>query len=527
MFNKRSILTVFLMFLILIVSISAVSAISDVSDTSDTSDSSINNNYKNSKNSISKYTIANDGKGNITIGGSSTIKDAINALPNGNGTIYLNSSSYSGSGNVNITLADNTNVTIIGKNNTVIKGNASNWFINIGPNTYLTLVNLTFTNFYASYGTSAGNGAVIGSQGILNINNCNFTYSTSDRDVFGGAIYINIGSTGNISNCIFSNNRAADGGAIYSKGDLNISNCSFINNGAGSAGAILSSGKLNIKSSNFISSSGSDCSVRNNNGGILNISNSKFTDNTGAIFNLGNAFLTNVTFFNNDKSGFGSVIYNQDANITLNNCIVNSNFARYDEWTPITGGIIYNHANSKLTINGGIFTNNICYGNSNGFGGVIYNNGSLNISNASFINNSANYGGAIYSENGIINISSCDISYNTGTITGNAFYIVNGSINSTYSRYAGYSNSANDYFINDDFGASIYFNNYYFDKYNLSGTYIEEIADNYLYYVVKNLTLNIKGNSYELLFNLSLNRYSTDDNQLLDEGLNLSLIKGV
>ncbi|MCL2068158.1 MAG: hypothetical protein FWG99_11935 [Treponema sp.] len=53
----------------------------------------------------------------------------------------------------------------------------------------------------------------------------------------GGAIYIETGTV-TLESCIFSNNQASYGGAIYNKGTLNVRGCTFYNNRAGVGQAI-------------------------------------------------------------------------------------------------------------------------------------------------------------------------------------------------------------------------------------------------------------------------------------------------
>jgi hypothetical protein len=131
---------------------------------------------------------------------------------------------------------------------------------------------------------------------------------------------------------------------------------------------------------------------------------------------------------------WGGGIYNDHANLTLNNCTISGNTADQG-----SGGGIYNDGfggNATLTISnctisgnsawpgGGIFndsgtvtiTNSTLSGNSdNGynFGGAIVNIGALTISNSTLSGNSAASGGAIY------NWSGATLTITNNTVSGN------------------------------------------------------------------------------------------------------------
>ncbi|MCC7561981.1 MAG: hypothetical protein KO253_04025 [Methanobrevibacter arboriphilus] len=124
----------------------------------------------------------------------------------------------------------------------------------------------------------------------------------------------------------------------------------------------------------------------------------------GIITNLRIINIINCSFMNNNLTT-GSVINNiqissPDGTITLtgNAYIINSTFinnkANY-------GGAIYNQGN--ITITNSNFTNN-----SANTGGAIHNQGNITITNSNFTNNSANTGGAIHNSiyNGLVKIYS-------------------------------------------------------------------------------------------------------------------------
>jgi predicted outer membrane repeat protein len=96
--------------------------------------------------------------------------------------------------------------------------------------------------------------------------------------------------------------------------------------------------------------------------------------------------IINLTFTNNNATGYGGVIYNNGTLTVTNNKFTN-NYASWD------GGVIYN--SGTLTGNNNIFNNN----NANTEGGAIYNNNTLTETNSTFYNNTATAaGGAIFNE---------------------------------------------------------------------------------------------------------------------------------
>ncbi len=199
------------------------------------------------------------------------------------------------------------------------------------------------------------------------VRNCVFQNNRAD---FGGAMY-NYGGYGNsnpqVTNCVFQSNTATNqGGAMYNGGTFGnggspqLTNCLFQNNRAGYGGAMVNYGT----SSALISPK---------------IWNTSFQSNTasfgGAIYNYGgDAYIrpqfTNCRFQDNRAISNGGVFYNSSntfgqSSPQLTNCVLQSNAANG------TGGVLYNEGSYN--------------GNSN-----------LQFTNCTLLNNTANGGGAIY-----------------------------------------------------------------------------------------------------------------------------------
>ena len=208
-----------------------------------------------------------------------------------NVAIHLLKGTYSGEGNVEITIANKGTLQILGEKygETIIDGNEETWFFHIS--TESTLKNLKFVNGYGDslitgnekvslidciMDSNNGEGSSILSN--VNIDNLTFTnnkghYSISAQNIKainsyfanntneygpGGAIAIeNWISLTKIENCKFINNTAGEtGGALYC-GDaygISIENCYFDGNYAPNGGAIFNpaQGIVTVTNTTFI-----------------------------------------------------------------------------------------------------------------------------------------------------------------------------------------------------------------------------------------------------------------------------------
>ena len=213
-----------------------------------------------------------------------------------NGTVNIADGTYSGTGNTNITLNKNMNITGQSQTGTIINGTGTNWIFNIISGANVTIQNITLTN-----------GKAPDSDITLN---------------YGGAIY----NRGNLTvlNCTFTNNTARVGGAIYSRGNLVVSNSNFDQNSAYLGGAIYS---------HF--------------GGTLTVTNSKFMNNTatkhgGAIFNLngddsGSNRVDNCEFTGNTATSMGGAIYNNEGIFTVDNSTFHQQHSNNLWWSHLPG----------------------------------------------------------------------------------------------------------------------------------------------------------------------------------------------
>lgn len=285
------------------------------------------------------------------------------------------------------------------------------------------------------------------------------------------------GSSATLINTIFENGFAGYAAAIYNDGNLTIKNCTILNNHAtdstGKGGAVTSWGMLTISDSNFINNTGADI------GGAI------YTD---SIFKYYNISITNTNFINN--SAFtGGAIYGGGLGDTLifNNCTFLNDQASY------MGGAIFLSGNHAI-INNSLFENctalkdtDVDMSQVTRDGGAIYaSNCNLTMSNSKFLNNVAEWAGAVYlaqnihtytttSTNGTTvevvvdtyNLTNCEFVnnsavYNGGAICAGYDTVATGSMdNCTFlNNKAGYNGGAiANYFSNMTVNNSTFVNN--------------------------------------------------------------------
>jgi CSLREA domain-containing protein len=272
--------------------------------------------------------------------------------------------------------------------------------------------------------------------------------------VQGGAISNVDGSTLTVSNCVFSGNRGASGGAgaIDSESSiLKVTNCIFANNTTAQGGGA-------------IQASSSDTTVAS-----CTFNGNQASGSGGAIYNSGNnpLTLTNCTFSQNGAQGFGGAIYNVCvAGATQTTTVRDSTFTGNTS-SAQSGGALAGFFGG-YTLDNCTFANNTA---SNGGGGIFNQNGALLLTNCTLANNTASQtGGGIHNQgdgNGFAataTVSSCTFSrnaapngggiYNTGTNAGNSFVQLGNTI--LYST--GADLGAN--LVNDGSGTSITSNGY-------------------------------------------------------------------
>lgn len=228
--------------------------------------------------------------------------------------------------------------------------------INLLKGEYIATQSINLEDFKTSKFIINGNGNIFNGQ-----NSYNFIETSIQQDV-------------TIENLIIINCSYELGGAIRNwRSTLTIKNCTINNNVADNGGAICNSGTLTIMDSLLINNTANEFG--------------------GAIDNREIMTLINCTINNNHAIKDGGAIEN-DAPMTLINCTINDNVAGRG------GGAINNY--KRLQIINSTLNNN----SASDEGGAIYNgnSGSLIIEKSGLYNNTATVGGALFDE-GTYNLS--------------------------------------------------------------------------------------------------------------------------
>lgn len=213
-----------------------------------------------------------------------------------------------------------------------------------------------------------------------------------------------------LRNCVFTDNHAIAGGALYAQsGPLRANGCFFIGNSAimKAGGAILAEHAILI-----------DCEFQDN----------VSPQSGGAIF-ASTAELTGCSFAENFAFNGGGV--SSHLSLTMIDCAFDSNEAWADG-----GGV---HARGECTIESSVFASNTavigggaflengnailagCFfeDNSASFGGGgVFSNGDASISGSGFVNNFAEIGGGVFVSGGDALITMCEFSRNQAAFGG-------------------------------------------------------------------------------------------------------------
>ncbi|MBR4447147.1 hypothetical protein [Methanobrevibacter sp.] len=262
--------------------------------------------------------------------------------------------------------------------------------------------NSSFINNKATTSGIGTGGAISGSENVVN---CIFENNIADR---GGAIY----GYGYMDNCTFVNNTAtstndACGGAVYlSEANSIINNCSFVNNSR----SVVYIAKNDCRVVGCRFANNTFCALRCD-GDDGHVDDCSFVNNVAAD-SLGGAvhwrgargILNNCSFLNNTGSSGGAIYFYGDVNPpkpiyigAVDSSVVNCSFV--NNTADTSGGAISIKANNCVVVNSS-FVNNTANKNQ---GGAIYFVGIQNygltgtVVNCSFANNNAkqSFGGAI------------------------------------------------------------------------------------------------------------------------------------
>ena len=346
--------------------------------------------------------------------------------------VYDDSTDYELSGGIVI---NKTDFTIYGNGHSIDAKSQARIFDIKGDN--ITIFNLTFINGYAN----KSGGAII-SENNVNLIDCLFKNNTAEK---GGAIYSNAILTLN-NNIFIGNNATKGGGAVFGNNETQITNCLFMNNSAINGGVAYVTSESIIINSTFANSMAeygsavfteatviiSDSVFKNlvaaEYGAIysdkyVEIMNCIFTNNTakwgGSIYSEGTLNITNSSFFNS-KSKYAAAIYAQ-GNITIRDTVFENMSANE------TAGAMGLRNAETIEITNCTFINSEARKN----GGAIYmdlwekSDITTKISNSTFINSTGDFGGALVQLRGTLIIENSTFTGNTAIYAGSAAFVSN------------------------------------------------------------------------------------------------------
>ncbi len=279
-------------------------------------------------------------------------------------------------------------------------------------------------------------GGTFRNAGNINIDNSSVTNNSADR--FGGFLYNMQAGTAVISNSIFENNSTSSdptfgGGAINNDGTLTVNNSVFTSNNS-SIGGAYSSDEEDLSAAGTFNGTVFTTNTATMRGGAINnvegnsviildygsgtgLTHSEFNENVatdgGAIFNTGDATVTNAIFTGNIASNNGGAI-NNEGTLSVDGAMFTGNKSTNTE-ANTGGGAIYNKG--IATISNSIFASN----EASNCGGAIYNSsgGTLTVTDSIFLNNSARdaiTNGSIEGTNLTINATNGDTIFEGSTI---------------------------------------------------------------------------------------------------------------
>ena len=300
--------------------------------------------------------------------------------------VHLAEGTYSGSGNVNITLPGSVNLTIAGAgmNKTILYGDSVNWaFFNNFGECVSTIANLTIANFNtqgSSKGGATSGFGIVHNLGNLIVEGCNFKNSNgtalvNERDSAGNRDVTLASYWGNLTvkNCYFTNNTGGyNGGALANFANAYIYNSVFDANNCTNYGSEIFTGYY---TQNTTYTYLVNTTIKNT---LQNKSNS------GAVYLGGENVFINCSFINNIKSmgisGSSGIVKISLIGSVFNNTgnfyiyagnlwnIVNSTFENIDSGigigypgiTSYISGSTFKNITGGLTLNGNTSIKDSC-----------------------------------------------------------------------------------------------------------------------------------------------------------------------
>lgn len=228
------------------------------------------------------------------------------------------------------------------------------------------------------------------------------------------------GNNVTLKNLKIINGNMKNGGAVENDSMTIFENITFIGNTAKEEGSAIFCGNANVINCTFINNHASEGIIFAESGN-LTIKGSTFTNTTNLTFSIihatspGNLNIEDC-IFSNSKSKYATAIYTS-RKLNINGSLFENLSA------DMTGGAIVLKGNYTSVIKNTQFRNT----KANKNGGAIYvdfqkNTEGLELKNTTFINSSAEFGGAICQLEGYMMIEDSTFSKNTATYSGGAIY---------------------------------------------------------------------------------------------------------
>lgn len=301
---------------------------------------------------------------------------------------------------------------------TVFSGNNDHAIFYVGENMNITFDDCQFVN---AKGGSSNDAAVklSSADAVITMNRCVFDHNTNSAR--SGALGIANGYA-YLNDCVFTNNTASEGAAFCVDnegcgGEVVVNGGRFENNTATSYGGCISifgGGPLTVDGATFANNSAT------NNGGV-------FSNQYGEV---------TTTFvdcdFNTNSAKHGGAVFTKTYSATFNNCRFDGNVANGTGTAQGDGGAVCVTSSSASDFNGCSFTNNRAAN-----GGAVEIEGSAvpefknyHSIKSTFSGNTATKGGAVYliGASSTASITGADINTNTSTGDGGAIFVENGKV---------------------------------------------------------------------------------------------------
>ena len=272
---------------------------------------------------------------------------------------------------------------------------------------------------------------------------------TIDAKNLGRIFSIGEGFTVTLTNATLINGKADKGGAIYNDGSLTLSDVKLSDNAADNyGGAVFNNGHLvvgnSVFDSNDIVNRGSasvdygGAAIYNWYDGVLTVSGSNFTNNiknykngdrlVGAVATIGDATISDSYFVNN-SGRWGGALSVMGGEFSIATNFIDIDGTKFVNNSALYGGAMFVWG-SNYSISNSVFDNNSAFGkgnmtpNNNNGGALVVTQGNIPISgtiiNSNFTNNKAQYGGAAWINEGTVDISNSNFINNTATVEAGA-----------------------------------------------------------------------------------------------------------